>query len=183
MLALSLGAASLALAASQGPKGHGHGKGEATQFTAVLTGHHEVPTVHSKGHGTLSLTVNDDNTLSFTLTYSDLNAPAQVAHVHLGQWFAAGGVSFFFCGGAKPPCPPGNTSTPVTVTGTVTPADVLGPTAQGIAAGDLAGIVEEIRAGLTYANVHTTMSPGGEIRGQLYAGHGRGHKRGHGPHH
>jgi hypothetical protein len=30
----------------------------------------------------------------------------------------------------------------------------------------------ELRAGVAYANVHTTVSPGGEIRGQIQPGHG-----------
>jgi hypothetical protein len=97
-----------------------------------------------------------------------------VAHVHVGQPGVAGGVSFFFCGGAKPACP-SSASGPVTITGTVLPADILGPTAQGFAAGDLNSIVKAIKAGFTYANMHTSAFTGGEIRGQLEAGHGHGH--------
>ncbi|WP_425347892.1 CHRD domain-containing protein [Streptomyces roseochromogenus] len=52
-----------------------------------------------------------------------------------------------------------------TVTGTIKPADVVGPTAQGIAPGDFAAFVAAIRAGKTYANVHTTAYPNAEIRG------------------
>ena len=163
MLVLGLAIVSLAVAA-----GTDHGKKKnRNQFTAVLTGHQEVPAVHTAGHGRLSLTVNDNNTLSYELTYAGLNAAAAVSHVHFGQPNVNGLVSFFFCGGGgKPACPAGTSST-ATVTGTIAPADVLAIPTQGLAAGDLAAIVKEIRAGFAYANVHTSQSPGGEIRGQL----------------
>src|SRR5205085_11197001 len=128
------------------------------------------PSVHTNGTGKLTLTINADNTMSYTLTYSGLNTPAQIAHVHLGQPNVPGGIVFWLCGGgskATTPCPAG-TTTPATVTGTVAASDVVLQPTQGIInAGDLAGIVQEIRAGFAYANVHTTSSPGGEIRGQL----------------
>jgi hypothetical protein len=55
------------------------------------------------------------------------------------------------------------------VTGTITAANVIaGATAsQQLKAGDLAAVITAIRAGMAYANVHTTPSPGGEIRGQI----------------
>jgi hypothetical protein len=46
-------------------------------------------------------------------------------------------------------------------------ANVVGPAVQGIAPGDLAAILQMIRAGLGYANMHTPLHPGGEIRGQI----------------
>ncbi len=55
----------------------------------------------------------------------------------------------------------------MTVTGTITPANVIGPAAQGIAAGQWDKIVAAMRAGVAYANVHTTNFPQGEIRGQI----------------
>jgi hypothetical protein len=56
-----------------------------------------------------------------------------------------------------------------TVSGTITAANVIAGSMppQQLAAGDLAAVVAAIRAGATYANVHTTLSPGGEIRGQI----------------
>jgi hypothetical protein len=172
---LGLGIASLAVASTRD-----HHKSSQTQFTALLQGHNETPAVHTNGMGKLTLTINSDNTMSYTLTYSGLNNPATVAHVHIGQPNVSGGVVFYFCGGgtkAGTPCPAGNTTTPVSVSGPVTAADIVPQLSQGIAAGDvgLAAVVQEIRAGFAYANIHTAVSPGGEIRGQLGShGHDQG---------
>ena len=66
---------------------------------------------------------------------------------------------------------------PATVTGTLTPADVIGPAAQGITAGQFAELVDAIRAGATYVNVHSSLYPGGEIRAQLEDDDDDGHDR------
>ena len=136
----------------------------------TMTGYQETPGVSSNGTGTFSATIDEDAsppTITFEETYSGLSAPALVSHVHFGNRFDAGGVSFFLCGGgSKPPCPPG-TTTEATVTGTVTPGDVIGPTNQGIPPGGFAKIVAAMRAGEAYANIHTSNFPAGEIRGQI----------------
>ena len=75
----------------------------------------------------------------------------------------------FLCGGGGQPACPATTSG--TVTGTITAANVTGPTTQGIAAGDLTSALEALREGNAYANMHTTNIPGGEIRGQVLRGH------------
>jgi hypothetical protein len=158
VVAAVLASASIAFAAAR----HHH-DGNA-QFSAHLIGYNETPSLNSTGVGHLSLTIGS-NQITFDLTYSGLSGPPHVAHVHVGQRGVAGGVSFFFCGGGgKPACPP---STSGEVKGTVAPADIIGPTSQGFAAGDFASVVKAIRAGFTYANMHTTKFPAGEIRGQL----------------
>jgi hypothetical protein len=53
------------------------------------------------------------------------------------------------------------------VMGTITAAQVVGPAGQGIAAGEFEELVRAIKTGVTYANVHSTKFPGGEIRGQI----------------
>jgi hypothetical protein len=60
-------------------------------------------------------------------------------------------------------CPAG----PAEISGEWTAADVSPVATQGIAAGEFAEVVRAMRSGLTYANVHTAQSPGGEIRGQV----------------
>ncbi len=44
---------------------------------------------------------------------------------------------------------------------------VIGPAGQGIEARQLAELLMAIEAGHTYANVHSTKWPGGEIRAQI----------------
>ena len=66
-----------------------------------------------------------------------------------------------------------------TVEGVIDMPDVIGPAAQGIAAGELREVIRALRKGYVYANVHTTKYPGGEIRGQVaHRGHQKNdHKR------
>jgi hypothetical protein len=144
--------------------------GKKNVSSDTLTGYHEATPagVSSPGTGSFSATIDDEaETITFELRYSGLSAPASAAHIHFGNRFTSGGVSAFFCGGGgKPSCPAGTTSEAV-VTGTIVPADVIGPTSQGIAAGEFSELVDAIRAGVTYANVHNSMFPAGEIRGQI----------------
>lgn len=137
---------------------------EKSHVKAALDGYSEVPSVSSTGEGTFQVVINDD-AITYTLSYTGLEGTTTLfAHIHLGQRDVNGGVSAFLCGGGgKPACP----TTSGTVSGTITPADVIGPSGQGIAAGEFSELVRAIRAGVTYANVHTNKHPGGEIRGQI----------------
>jgi hypothetical protein len=47
-------------------------------------------------------------------------------------------------------------------------SDVLAsPATQQLGAGQISAFIEAMRANAAYVNVHTTASPGGEIRGQV----------------
>jgi hypothetical protein len=146
----------------------GASEGGKKNVKANLTGFQEVPAVSSFGSGTFTAVIDDDaQTITYELSYGGLNSTAIAAHIHLGQRGANGGVSAFLCGGGdKPPCPAGTGATE-TVSGVVDAADVIGPAAQGIAAGEFDELVRAIRAGVTYANVHSMTQPGGELRGQI----------------
>jgi hypothetical protein len=141
---------------------HGHEK----KFRARLDGGHETPSISTNATGEFHATLNSaGDELSYELTYSGLEGGNTLfAHVHLGQTNVAGGVMFFLCGGGgKPACPNGQ----ATVTGTVNAANVIGPGGQGISAGQFDEVIRAMRDGLSYANVHTTAFPTGEIRGQI----------------
>ena len=47
-----------------------------------------------------------------------------------------------------------------------------GPASQGITPRDLDSALAAVRSELSYANMHTTMFPGGEIRGNVQRGGG-----------
>ena len=44
---------------------------------------------------------------------------------------------------------------------------MVGPSGQGISPGEYGELLRAIRAGATYANVHSSKYPSGEIRAQL----------------
>jgi len=135
-------------------------------FHATLNGFQETPSNSTTGWGEFEATLVDDTTLHYVLRYGDLDPGSTTttqAHVHLGQRGFNGGVSFFLCGGGKPACTP----TEGTFEGDVTPADVIGPTAQGVEPGSFAEIIRGMQAGHAYANIHTNRWPAGEIRGQI----------------
>jgi hypothetical protein len=142
--------------------------GAKKSFKAGLKGFNEVPAVSSFGSGSFTARIDEDaQTITYELSYGGLNSTAMAAHIHLGQRGANGGVAAFLCGGGdKPACPAGTGATG-SVTGVVDAADVIGPVGQGIDPGEFDELVRAIRAGVTYANVHTMTQPGGEIRGQL----------------
>jgi hypothetical protein len=137
------------------------------EFKARLVGFNEVPAVSSTGRGRFSAQVRGD-AIDWRLSYENLEGvTTTAAHVHFGQKDVNGGVSLFLCGGGgRPACTPDSG----TFSGTATAADILGPTAQGIAPGEIAEVIRAMRAGKTYANVHTDKHPGGEIRGQVRGG-------------
>jgi hypothetical protein len=150
---------------------NGEGNHSFGSFGARLKGYEETPAINSAGTGQFSASVNSSGTtITYRLSYSGLSSTAHVAHIHFGQRGVAGAVVAFLCGGGnKPACPASGT-----VTGTIVSSDILAVPAQGIAAGDLASVLKAMRAGLTYANVHTTNFPNGEIRGQIGGGGGGG---------
>ena len=150
------------------------GAAEKSHLRANLDGIHETnpSTIITNATGTLTATVNDDSTITFTLTYKNLSTPVTQAHIHIGATKITGGVAIFFCsnlGGAPagtPACPNDATNSG-SVSRTVTAADVIGPAGQGVAVGDMTSVVRAIASGVAYANVHTTAHPAGEIRGQI----------------
>jgi hypothetical protein len=138
---------------------------DGNNFKAKLIGFQETPSILSNGTGTFTASLDPGGTsISYTETFANLSSPVIVSHIHFAEPGGAGAVFVFLCsGGGKPTCPAGGG----TVTGTITAADVLTVTAQGITGGDFAGLLRILKSGNAYVNVHTTNHPGGEIRGQV----------------
>jgi hypothetical protein len=140
---------------------------------ARLRASNEVPVVISGAKGDFRATIDwRAQTIAYELSYSGLEGPVTQAHIHIGQPFVAGGISIWFCANNPPitTAPAGTQScpdAPAKISGTISAADVIGPTTQAVPAGAFADLVQAIRSGNAYANVHSTSAPGGEIRGQI----------------
>ena len=115
-----------------------------------------------------------DNAFTFKLSYGDLSSHVRQAHIHFGQKSVNGGIVVFLCSNLGNG-PVGTAACPESgeVTGTITAAQVIDPTGpnQGISAGEFDEVLDAIRAGVAYVNVHTDNFQGGEIRGQLTGHH------------
>jgi hypothetical protein len=147
---------------------------DRSRFDASLTGYEEVPTLSTQGVGSFDASINrGKDEIRYRLEYHgpfDAGADGRVlqAHIHLGARATNGGIIAFLCSNlgngpaGTPACPAEGT-----VTGTITPAQVVGPANQGIAPAEFAELVRALRAGAAYANVHTQAFMGGEIRGQI----------------
>jgi len=145
---------------------------------ATLVGFQEVPAVVTEGTGHFKMTIApDDASFDFELSYEGIEGGSVTqAHIHVGQRTANGGIVVWLCSNlASPPTPPSPPGTLIpacptpggTVTGTRTTADVQVVATQGVSAGELSAVLTAIRKGKAYANVHSTVSPSGEIRGQI----------------
>lgn len=114
--------------------------------------------------------------INYELTYHGLEGTVTQAHIHFGQRHTVGGITVWLCQTAGTPAPAAvAAATPFcpaegTVIGTILPAQVLTVAGQGLDAGEFDELLRAVRAGATYANVHSTLFPPGEIRGQIRTG-------------
>ena len=149
------------------------------EIKARLIGYQEVPSVATNGSGEFRAKISHDGqAIDYELTFSGLQGTVQQSHIHIAQRGVNGSVVIWLCQTTTTPAPVAvRGMTPFcpqegTVTGHITADNVIAgaTTTQQLNAGDLARVIDAIRAGVAYANVHTTpLSPGGEIRGQIQA--------------
>jgi len=143
------------------------------RYFANLVTHEEVPALITTASGRFHAVLDERNqTIEYRLSYEGLEGDVLQAHLHLGQRGVNGGIMLWLCSNlASPPTPPNTPACPGprdgTVSGTLTPAQVVGPTGQNVLATEFAKAVEALREGVVYANVHSTKFQPGEIRGQV----------------
>jgi hypothetical protein len=154
-------------------------------FRARLTGFEEVHfipgpppalrgAISTRARGSFRAHLNKrSNQISYELRYEGLEGAVTQSHIHFGQHHTVGGITVWLCqtpttpapvavAGVTPMCPQAGT-----VTGTISPAQVLAVVGQGIEPGEFDSLLAAMRAGVTYVNVHSTLFPPGEIRGQV----------------
>jgi Cu/Zn superoxide dismutase len=113
-----------------------------TQFATRLTGAKEIPPSPGSGVGTAEITINANKTVTYSVSVSGLTSAVTAGHIHDGPVGVNGGILVTFA-----------STGPTTFAGTSPPLTDV--------------VLAKIRTGRTYANVHTTSFPGGEIRGQI----------------
>jgi hypothetical protein len=138
-------------------------------FVASLRGFQEVPAISSVARGWFEARLMRNSTLEYELSYKDLQGQVTEAHIHFAQPDVNGGISVWLCTTSGVSAPAGTPTCPSsgTLNGRITAAEVVGPEAQGISPGEFDELLRAIRAGKTYVNVHSTLFPRGEIRGQI----------------
>jgi len=170
-------------------------RNDGDRFSARLSGFNEVHSatattpergaVSTQASGSFRAVIDDAaSTIHYELSYEGVGGregAVTQAHIHFGQRHTVGGIVVWLCQTTGTPAPVAVAAvTPFcptpggTVTGTITPAQVLTATGQGINSGEFDEVVRAIRAGATYANVHSTVFAPGEIRGRIERGD-RGH--------
>jgi hypothetical protein len=128
-------------------------------FKAKLAGSDEVPSVKTKAKGEVKFKLSSDGKeLSYMLDVKNIEN-ATAAHIHRGMKGKNGApVANLFTGPKKENNFSGELSK-----GTLTTADLSGD----LMGKSIADLVQLIKSGEAYVNVHTDANPNGEIRGQI----------------
>ena len=130
-------------------------------FTAHLSGGNEVPANDSPGQGQVIFRLNEDGTeMYYKLIVANIEN-VRAAHIHCAAEGVNGPVVVPLYG-----APTTGVYNGILAEGIITDANVNGLTCIG-GEKSLDAVVELIRSGNAYVNVHTTLLPGGEIRGQV----------------
>jgi hypothetical protein len=116
-----------------------------TLLSAIIEGDQIIPAVTTNASGTATMSLDQNDVLSWSINITNLTNTLTNAHFHLGAAGTSGGVAFGIFGD-------------LTQVGT----DVTGSGVWAMNAGDVANLLGDD----LYINIHTNAFGGGEIRGQ-----------------
>ena len=139
------------------------GVGAATNPTATLSGDQEVPARDTRARGQAVFQLSaDGESIDFRLMIANIENTTQ-SHIHLAPAGVNGGIVVWLRPSAPPlQLVPGRFDG-VYAEGSITASSLVGT----LAGRPLSALLDEMRAGNTYVNVHTSQFAGGEIRGQI----------------
>jgi len=140
-------------------------------FTVHLSGSQEVPPRATPAHGVAKIEISKNgSSIDYKLNVAEISNVV-ASHIHVGPAGVNGPIVAFLYGSV----PPGGGPIQGRIaSGTITAASLVGP----LAGQPLSALIDGIRAGNAYVNVHTNDGvdpintgpgdfPGGEIRGQF----------------
>jgi len=167
-LTLRLSLALMMLALAAGPAA----AAADTTFVAPLNPGEEVadPAVESNATGVATFKLSPDGTaLSFRLIAANIQN-VLMAHIHCGPAGTNGPIAVWLYPSAPPPSLIPGRFQGTLASGTLTDANVMPLLDSAACPGGvstLEDVLEKMRTGGAYVNVHTTQYPGGEVRGQV----------------
>lgn len=133
---------------------------QVVRFTANMHGGNEVPGVSTGSAATATVTWNTaTKTGTYRVDVYNMPVGTTASHIHAGAAGVNGPVIVNFT------VPPGGISNDYALSGTFACSDVVPRAPQGI--NSCEDFEQALMLGNTYANVHSTANPGGEVRGQL----------------
>lgn len=128
-------------------------------FESVLSPQNEVPARSTAANGRAQY-VTDGTTVHYTIEVDDITN-ITAAHIHSAAAGVNGPIRVFFYGSGSPN--PGGavsfTDKSILVSGSFNASNVTGVS--------FADLLNQMRNGTAYTNVHTSAFPGGEMRGQI----------------
>lgn len=142
---------------------------QVMSMTTHMSTAEEVPVpnfdlIERNPQGTTVLKLDNHGNLTYRLNVANIEN-VLMAHIHLGQAGATGDVVVWLYPAGPPPQLIPGFSNGTLATGTITADDLVGP----LAGASLDDLLDHIRAGNAYVNVHTMQNMPGEIRGQITA--------------
>jgi hypothetical protein len=142
---------SMAILTQHPPTIAAYAQQQSQTFTAKLSGKDEVPPVNTQATGTAQFQLSSDGKeINYDLTTTNLNG-FMMAHIHQGK--------------------SGENGQPITTPlqmgkGKIASSDLQGP----LAGKQILDLVDLMKNGGAYVNVHTQQNQNGEIRGQIMSG-------------
>jgi hypothetical protein len=138
---------------------------DSITYTATLSGANEVPSHAVAGTGFAIFTLTGDS-LFIDLTFIDLTSAPSAGHIHCcASEGVTAPVAVPFVGLPNDPSGTYTNTVDLTLASTYTSAFIAA--SGGTVADAETALIAGLNSGNTYANLHTTAFPSGEIRGQI----------------
>ena len=132
-------------------------------FKAHLAGYNEVPAVDTKATGQALFKLSKDGEmLYYKLIVANIEN-VRMSHIHLAPEGANGAVVVWLYPDGPPPMTIEGTTNGILAEGVITMESLGGE----LAGEPLSALIDEMKAGNAYVNVHTVANGSGEIRGQI----------------
>lgn len=136
----------------------------ATTFHATLSGKNQSPAIDTPAHGSATFTLSKSGTtLYYRLYVADIDG-VSMAHIHIAPAGQEGPVAVWLYPAHPPAKVKKGKFTGLLARGSITASRLEGP----LKGKTIADLVQEIKNGDAYVNVHTVRHPAGAIRGQIH---------------